>query len=181
MDLIEAVQKGNAAAARRLVEQGADLNTPNYPYRHMSDALRGPDVSLEQNALMLAITSGRREIVDLLLSHGSDVNACEGSKMTPLMFAAGGGQSELVNRLMDLGAMPEMADAGGRSALDWAAYEGKMDTMQKMLDRLAARGDREYLDNALVSAVECGKIDAVDAGIPARYGASCQSVVGQWG
>jgi len=78
--LMTAVDKGNADAARALVEHGANVN--------LKESRGG------QTALMWAVANKHPEIVKLLVEHGADVRARSKGDFTPLLFAAQQGDVE---------------------------------------------------------------------------------------
>jgi len=81
-----------------------------------------------RTALMHAASGGSKDIVQLLLSSGADVNAVDQLGRTPLMYAAKGKAVELddesclecVKLLLENHADPEIMDSSGMSALDHA-------------------------------------------------------------
>lgn len=77
-------------------------------------------------ALQHACFKGSLEIVDLLLSVGSDVNAND-HKMgyTALMFAALSGNENVILRLLNSGAKTHRTNSVGRTASQMAAFIGK--------------------------------------------------------
>ena len=101
--LSAAVSAGHVALARQLIELGADVDA--------------------DRPLMEACGSGNRQIVDLLLEAGADVNikcpvSDEGDPgETPIMAAAMFGQREIVEELLQQGARPDARTRRGRSAL----------------------------------------------------------------
>ena len=100
--LMRAVDGGDSDGARKLVEQGADVNA-------QSPAGVTP--------LMNAAGMGKKELVELLIAKGADVNHKTSGNYTPLMQAALVGQIEIVKILLDAGADPSVADNSGRTAV----------------------------------------------------------------
>ena len=121
--LYAAADRGHAAAARLLVERGADINQLN---------------SLGETALMAAASRAYPEIVTLLLENGAqtdiqDNTATRGygepewsAGATALHMAAYGGYGtpenslETVRLLIDFGAALTIVDTEGRTPLDVA-------------------------------------------------------------
>jgi len=75
--------------------------------------------------LHVAARRGRRDVVDLLLAHGAEINAKAGGS-TPLHGAAFGGQLEMVRYLLSLGADPAIRDDEHHGTpLGWAEHGGR--------------------------------------------------------
>ena len=66
---------------------------------------------------MVAAFYGRKEIVELLLSKGADVNAKDSKGETALMVAAFYGRKETVELLLSKGADVNAKDNEGKTAL----------------------------------------------------------------
>lgn len=99
-----AAWKGRLAAVRWLIERGAAVNRPP---RHWS-------------ALHYAVFAGHRDVAELLIARGADVNARSTNGSTVLMMAAREGHEELAGALIAAGADPRPANDAGESALVWA-------------------------------------------------------------
>jgi hypothetical protein len=85
--------------------------------------------------LHAASSSGKHDIVKLLLSLNADIEAKEGSyASTPLHRAAGEGQLAVVILLLKNGASKEAQDAFGWTPLFWAAQSGKAKVVKLLLD-----------------------------------------------
>jgi ankyrin repeat protein len=63
-----------------------------------------------------AAYAGHKEIAELLIAKGADVNA--GDKVTPLHYAAQGGEKEMVELLIVDGADVNKKDDDGKTPLD---------------------------------------------------------------
>ena len=115
--LLAAVNVGNGIEARRLIDEGVDVNAAN---------------NTGITPLMNAAGMGDKELVELLIKKGADVNHRTPGNYTPLMQAALVGQTEIVKILLDAGADPSVKDTGGRSAISYAEDQ-KKDEIVKML------------------------------------------------
>lgn len=92
-DLIRAADGNVLEAARKLLEDGADI-----------------DMTLERTALHVAAEKGYAEMVDLLLDNGADVDARDHLGRVPMFLALAGGHHEVARRLAEAGT-----DASARS------------------------------------------------------------------
>ena len=71
--------------------------------------------------LHLAVMAGRRDVVELLLSHGADPNARDAAGQTPLHWAVGEGHVDIVELLLERSADPNAKDYAGNTPLHTAA------------------------------------------------------------
>ena len=121
--LLAAVNAGNGTEARRLIDEGADINVAN---------------NTGITPLMNAAGMGDKELVELLIKKGADVNHRTPGNYTPLMQAALVGQTEIVKVLLDAGADPNVKDTGGRTALNYAEDQKKDDIIKLLKPRMGA-------------------------------------------
>ena len=80
-----------------------------------------PERGQISEALPNAVAAGRREIVELLLARGADVNFHRADGATPLITAVVGGSSDIVRLLIERKADVRAAKADGVTALHAAA------------------------------------------------------------
>ena len=89
--------------------------------------------SVARTPIELAVERGDRNIVQLLLQEGADVNASTRSSYGPLQIAAARGYFRLTIDLLEAGAdintAPIQNYHGGRTALEAAAENGRLDTV----------------------------------------------------
>lgn len=91
-ELLKAVRKGDAAAVKALLDAGV---TANAKFRY------------DRSVLSFAADRGNREIVELLLAKGADVNAKDTYYgMTPLAAAVYAGHADVVRVMLAKGAEP---------------------------------------------------------------------------
>ena len=117
-----AIIKGDVAAARLILTQKNDVNSP------MFDNGATP--------LMYAIANNNNEIVKELLSQGANVNAQEQDGLTALMLAVTGKNVEGVKALLDKGADVNLRTGNGGTALAAA----KKLNIQEIIDLLIKAG-----------------------------------------
>lgn len=136
--LMQAIKAGNVKDVRELLDQGAEANAVGWPTTksgliYLLDRLDHSAYYTERNALMLAATEDKAEIVRLLLEHGAEVNVETSSKMTALECAASSAKPENVRLLLEYGAgkdqkqlasaFVETASADAMMHSDQAKYE----------------------------------------------------------
>jgi hypothetical protein len=101
--------------AKLLLAAGADVNAAS---RKEDDLLK--DVT----PLMAVIGAESKDLLQLFLSKGAEVNKKNSSGMTPLMIAAMDGSEDLVGLLLDHGADVNAKTPDGLTALSWAKLVG---------------------------------------------------------
>jgi len=150
--LVQAVQENNTAIAEYLIDHGANVNprqdldwdwgplqiapwTSNNIEMVKLLIARGADVSIAGplTALQISISRGRRDIFDLLIQHGADVNVKDYEGFTPLYFAIHNNDSDFMNTLIANGADVNTKYPGGETLLQSAAITGRTDSVKLLL------------------------------------------------
>jgi ankyrin repeat protein len=153
--LLDAAERGDRAAALRLLATGANPNTPGpdgttpvmWAAAHDDAELvralvkAGADVKARNQFGTSAITEaaiiGSAPVLDALLKAGADPNTRNPEGETPLMAAARAGRVEAARLLLEAGADVNAREGwGGQSALMWAAAQGQAE----MVKFLASKG-----------------------------------------
>ena len=148
--LMSAVERGDVAAVRALLDQGADIDEVDHVDEWASTSAVRRAAELGNVALVrLLLEAGatdRTFIQDSLLSptltalwlqYGGDADAFldENHGTTILMVAARGGNVEVLRLLLDAGTDPDRKDEHGRSALAIAGEEGQLDAYELLWGR----------------------------------------------
>lgn len=119
--LMMAALRGETAAARRLIERGAEVNRAGWTPLHY------------------AATNGHLDVVNLLLKHHAFVDPQDPqTQATPLMLAARFGTEPVVDRLLEEGADIRMTDKQGATAVDYARASGR-GYLERKLQAVLAR------------------------------------------
>lgn len=118
LSLHRAVDEGDFAAVRSLIEAGADVNA------------RSND---EWTPLMLATIKGHTEMVEALLKSGADTNARNRKGWTSLMFAVSMSDADTTRILLSAGANINARDKEGKTALMQAANENNRESVRVLL------------------------------------------------
>ena len=153
--LLDAAERGDRAAALRLLTKGAKPNTPgpdgttpimwaasNGDIELVRALIKaGANVSLKNQFGTTAITEaaivGSAPVIDALLKAGADPNTKNPEGETPLMAVARSGNVEAAKRLLEARADVNAKETfGGQTALMWAAAQGQAE----MVKLLAANG-----------------------------------------
>jgi len=126
--LFEAVKKGDIEQVKKLILEGADLNTKDRRNR---------------TTLHYAARHGYRDIGELLISKGANVNAAGPGYLTPLYYAAQYGHRDIAELLIIAGADLDAKEPPWFTPLQHAVRHGHRD-MAELL-HFAALYDRREL------------------------------------
>jgi ankyrin repeat protein len=142
--LLKACSTGSLSEVRRLLDAGASANARDVR-GGMGAVSRVAELFVFRRSgygwndgptpLMRSIIRGDRQITELLVARGANVNARHDYNMTPLTYAAGGGQTDLCRFLVAHGAKL-MDEEGYWSPTVWAAKEGKTETALWLLSQV---------------------------------------------
>jgi uncharacterized protein len=148
-EVADAVMKGNIQAVRSLIQQKADVNSPQID---------------GTTALHWAVRLDNLEAADLLFRAGAKVSAANRVGITPLQIAALNGNAAMIEKLVKAGADPNTPlTKEGDTALMMAARNGKPEAIKVLLDSGASVNAKETWGGttALMWAVSEGHLPAV--------------------
>jgi len=131
LQIIEAMDKGDGETACKLAKAHPDL----------FDA-KASDGTMP---LHFAVAFGHKDVAELLLAKGADVNAKANNGFAPLHVAAGKGQKDLAELLLVKGADINAKDSGGMTPLLWAARYGYKDFVELLLAKGADVNAKEKI------------------------------------
>ncbi len=135
----------------------------------LTSLLSGADVNVVDEttgttALDHAVDNGNREMVELLLARGANVNAKNGFGRTVLMRISEEATSDLVWDLINAGAEVNVKTETGETALMAAAYVNNVEALKALLDAGADMNmQNEDGQTALMVAAENGRLQNVRA------------------
>jgi ankyrin repeat protein len=129
-DVADALMAGDKAAARKLLDQHADVNAPQ------ADGA---------TALHWAVFRSDKEMVDLLIRAGANAKAANREGATPLWLASVNGDAPVIEALIKGGADPNEKLPLGRTPLMEAARTGNVDAIKALLDHGAEVNAKETL------------------------------------
>jgi serine/threonine protein kinase len=141
-----AVKAEAAAAIVRLIETSTaniDGVPPTLPTSSTSSTSLTNNKDNAPN-LFLAAENGLKDIVQLLIDQGANIEHANDDGETALFRAAYNGHIDVVQLLIDQGANIEHADNGGYTALLRAVMKGHKDVVQLLID---ARANIEHVGN----------------------------------
>jgi ankyrin repeat protein len=97
----------------------------------------------DNTPLHTAARKGNREIAELLITKGADLNAQNSYGYTPLHIAALGGEKEIVALLLAAGADVTARDRFNRTCMNYALKKGVEDVVN-ILKMYGAKEEDEY-------------------------------------
>jgi len=175
---IEETVEVNAPALVESVQGGAMFVVPQDPFiraaqednlEALTALIAGMDVNLRDKrsnttALEHAVQNANREMVQLLLASGADVNAKNESGETVLMMLNNDATYDLVWDLINAGADVKLKDDSGNTALMQAASSDGLETLKVLLDS-GAEVDAKNKEGrtALMLAASEGHVNIVRA------------------
>lgn len=113
--LYDAADSGNLKATQLGVQQGLDIDTPDY-FGH--------------TPLYRAILNDHAEIVYYLVDHGAKIEATDGFGQTPIFALSKHGDIKVVQYLIEHGAQINVEDKFGQTPLFMASYGGHIDIVK---------------------------------------------------
>jgi ankyrin repeat protein len=149
-DVADAVERGDLAAARALLQKGSDVNAPQID---------------GATALHWAVYRDDVQAVELLLGAGAKPEIANRVGFTPLAMAALYGNPEVVDRLLKAGANAKALGPNGETMVMYAARNGNPDVIKLLVEAGVDVNAKEPLrgTTALMWAVEQRNSDAVGA------------------
>ncbi|CAN5749534.1 hypothetical protein BH24ACI5_BH24ACI5_27900 [soil metagenome] len=145
----DAAMRGEAAAVKHLLQQGADVN-----------AAQGDGMT----ALHWAARRGDLDTTRMLLYAGGNVRATTRlGGYTPLLLASQAGHADVIRALLAAGVDAKSATANGTTVLMLAAGAGRADAVEALLDAGADVHATEpsRQETALMFAAAANRIDAM--------------------
>ncbi|KAI1276041.1 ankyrin repeat protein [Xylaria sp. FL0933] len=118
---------GNVAWAKMLLEHNASNGIPLRRYTSRKD-------SFGRTPLFWAATRGHRDVVELLLDHGANINSKDRGKMTALHVAVTGEHKDVVSLLLDRSARIEDKAYYGETPLMRAIQANSKDIVKLLLE-----------------------------------------------
>jgi uncharacterized protein len=178
--LADAAEAGNRPAVEKLIQQGADVNTPQVDgMTALHWAARRDDLTMAKTLvaaganvkaenrygvtpLSLVCINGDAPFAELLLDAGADANVSLHGGETALHTAARTGSVAIVKSLLARGADINAKEQKGQTAIMWAAAEGHADVVEVLLAKGAEfRTPLSSGFTPLTFAVREGRIDVV--------------------
>ena len=147
-----AAEQGSVPVVKKLLDAGANVDAKN----------KMGETALMDACMMSANKPDYREIVNMLIAAGADVNAKDMGDAPVLLLVSGVAEPETVKGLLSAGADPNATDPNGVSALMVAAISERSETVKALLDAGAdpeAKGKNGW--TALMFAAGTGNTETV--------------------
>ena len=146
--LVAAAVSGDVVEVKTLLAAGTDVDVLDDEY--------------DSTALAQAVANGNREIVDILLNAGAEVNLMNKNGQTALMAMTASTTPEIVWALIYAGAKIDIRDNDGKDALHYAAGYANPEALRALLDGGASIDTRDREDQtALMIAASAGNAENV--------------------
>lgn len=149
--LIDATERGDAAATRKLLTQGASVAARD---------------SAGRTALLAATHANRVEVARILIAAGADVNAKDNIEDSAFLYAGAEGRNDILKMTLAAGADLKSTNRYGGTALIPAAHHGHPETVKILL---GTKIDKDHVNKlgwtALLEAIVLGDGGPVHTGI----------------
>lgn len=150
--LCQAVDENNTEIAEYLIDHGANINYPQDwgPLQEASALTTGNNIEMVKlllargadinavggyaTALQYSVLMGRRDIFDLLIQRGADVNSKDKWGHSPLYLAIHNDDSYFMKTLITNGAEVNTKYPGGETLLQSAAITGRTESVRVLLE-----------------------------------------------
>ena len=177
--LMIAVDRGCEKIVRMLVDEGASLECECNGYTALHIAAQNGDIELVKyflslgcdvdgegyaTPLLLAAEYGHKEIVDLLIGNGANVNSVDPESCSPLYYASLNGHIGIIKTLIDKGADVNIQNKHGLgTAILSAIYKGQIEAAKLLLDAGAdIYLSHKFSIDPLYAAIRSGKPEMVE-------------------
>ena len=132
------IKKKNEDIAKILIEYGADVNYEDKLHKEndpfLTSSINGSTTYEEKTKpLHTAAAWGEKEICELLLARGANLNAVTTFGMTPLMYAANSEYTDIMKILLQNGADQNIKDNLGQTVLERAVTFKKNKAVEVLL------------------------------------------------
>lgn len=136
---------GSVRSARLIIALGAEVDrdfrlslckpdSKNFNNEDGSEILTDIQIQKGLTPLHLAIHGQHKEMVELLIENGADVNNRDSDYDTPLIKASQTGNAGIIKALIKGGADVNAADMSGKTALHHLIISGDMETIAMLID-----------------------------------------------
>ncbi len=138
-DMRKELGKMRAKSEEVLKEKGPLLamieNMPRDLKNDVINQLTFNNPHFREEMLMTAAFFGNKEIADLMIKAGANINQWDKDSNTALSFAASEGHKGIVDLLINEGAQLDKQDIDGYTALMWAALKGHTDIVKMLIGK----------------------------------------------
>ncbi len=143
--LVEAASKGDLAKVKSILGEGTLVDVKD---------------SRQRTALAVAVSEGKKDVVEYLISQQANINSKRDDGGTPLMEAARTKNLAMVTLLIEKGAEIEGTDNFGRNALMMAAQGGSREVFDYLVSKGADINATDRFEiSPLIFAMRYGHMD----------------------
>ncbi|TNE29994.1 MAG: ankyrin repeat domain-containing protein [Alphaproteobacteria bacterium] len=130
----QAIEQGDIASARTLIQEGFDVNTKE---------------RFGKAALIYAVQKNNCEIIHVLIKYGASVDIQDPAGNTPLMIAVREGRNEAARILCDAGADLSLTNHAGKNALEIARNFGRPDLVKLITEDVPRARQQKHRNERL--------------------------------
>ncbi len=149
MELLHEIQKNNEEGVRKIINDGFNVNSD------VSDPSNG-----NTNPLLFASSLGKKNMVEILIKAGANIDKQNSSGDTALIAASRIGNIEIVKYLIKAGADIDKQNSSGDTALIAASRIGDIEVVKYLINAGADINKQNSSgDTALIAASRIGDIE----------------------
>ncbi len=130
-NIFDAIKNGNIADVKELIDKDPVLVKDEYTGKSYNSC----NNTYIWTPLHEAVYYDQREIVELLISKGADVNTKDNKGKTPLHYAVENGHKELVELFISKGADVNARDNKGKTPLHYAVENGHKELVELFISK----------------------------------------------
>jgi len=152
--IVTAIVQADSKKLQEVVKQGESV-TNETDELGRSALMRAAYANYADPATIADTDAKRVAMVELLVSHGAQLDTLDRDGWSALMWASWSGLNQVASKLLELGAAHQFADKQGNTALIIAAQRGHADIVKALL---AKGADKTVANKSGKTALEAARL-----------------------